>query len=196
MINWLISHPVICGLITSILMWIDWILTIVQERERQNHYFKHYESYPINTIEGNPAFRDSVTKMKIFYPKHFISSLIIGTGVGFAIAVIPEIWRDLFMGYILGIFLIVIAQHINNLIGYIASRQGIHGKLKIHLRTSYAVQAGRYFSISILLFILAILSSSHFIYGVTIAGFFSALRQLIWMKKSPMISTTDRHEFD
>ena len=81
MIDWLINNPVICGLITVLLMWSDWLLTIAQEKERQNHYFKHYQSYPVNTIEGNPAFQNIITKKKIINPKHFTAALIIGTGV-------------------------------------------------------------------------------------------------------------------
>jgi len=63
-IKWLINNPVIVGLITILLMYSDWLLTIVQETERKDYYYKHYQSYPINTIEGNLILRDAVTKKK------------------------------------------------------------------------------------------------------------------------------------
>jgi hypothetical protein len=196
MIDWFINNPVVSGLITVLLMWSDWFLTIAQERERQNHYFEHYQSYPINTIEGNPAFQKVILNKKIINPKHISGALIIGVGVGYAMTKIPHNWCDLFLGYIWGIFLIVIMQHLSNLIGYIASRKGVHGKLWIHQRTSYAVQSGRYFSISIFLLVISFLTSSHLIFGVTIAGFSSAIRQIRWMRKVPIIGQNDDQEYD
>lgn len=191
MIEWLINNPFIFGLITFILMSIDWGLTILQEKERKEHYFKHYQSYPINTIEGSPAFQVAVAKRKLINPKHFIASVIVGTVVSFALIMIPREFSTLLIGYVWGLFIIVCSQHLNNLFGYIASRKGLHGKLYLHQRTAYLIQSGRYFSIAILLLILSILSGSEIIYGVTIAGFTSALRQMIWLRK---VSPYDKND--
>jgi hypothetical protein len=191
MIEWLIYNPVLFGLITIFLMFMDWGLTILQENERQEHYFKHYQSYPINTIEGSPAFQLAVAKRRLLNPKHFIASVIIGTAVSFALILIPRGFSALFIGYIWGLFIIVCTQHLNNLFGYIASRKGLHGKLYLHQRTAYLIQSGRYFSISILLLTLSVLSGSEIIYGVTIAGFTSAFRQIIWLRKVPLIDKND-----
>jgi len=191
MAEWFVSKPVLVGFITFFLMWIDWLLTIAQEKERANHYHQHYQSYPVNTIEGNPVLQSSVSNQQIINPRHFISALIIGAVVGLAITFIPQLWHQIFLGYVWGLFLIVITQHLSNLLGYRAARQGISGQIQMHLRTGYKTQAGRYFAISILLIFLAILSESQFIIGVTIAGFTSALRQLLWMRKVPKISETE-----
>ena len=191
MTEWLIYNPVIFGLITIFLMFVDWGLTIIQENERQEHYFKHYQSYPINTIEGSPAFQRAVEKRRLLNPKHFIASVIIGTAVSFALILIPRGFSALFIGYIWGLFIIVCTQHLNNLFGYIASRKGLHGKLYLHQRTAYLIQSGRYFSISILLLTLSVLSGSEIIYGVTIAGFTSAFRQIIWLRKVSLIDKND-----
>jgi hypothetical protein len=191
MIEWLIYNPVLFGLITIFLMFMDWGLTILQENERQEHYFKHYQSYPINTIEGSPAFQLAVAKRRLLNPKHFIASVIIGTAVSFALILIPRGFSALFIGYIWGLFIIVCTQHLNNLFGYIASRKGLHGKLYLHQRTAYLIQSGRYFSISILLLILSVLSGSEIIYGVTIAGFTSAFRQIIWLRRVSLIDKND-----
>jgi hypothetical protein len=192
MIEWLISNPVIFGLITFILMCLDWGLTILQENERKEHYFKHYQSYPINTIEGSPSFQHAVSKRRFINPKHLIASVIIGITVSFALILIPRGCSALFIGYIWGLYIIVCSQHLNNLFGYIASRKGLHGKLFLHQRTAYLIQSGRYFSIAILLFILSILSGSEIIYGVTIAGFTSAFRQIIWLRKVSLIDKNDQ----
>ena len=39
--------------------------------------------------------------------------------------------------------------------------------------------------------ILSILSGSELIYGVTIAGFTSAFRQIVWLRKVPLIDKND-----
>ncbi len=104
---------------------------------------------------------------------------------------IPLAFSKLFIGYVWGLFIIVITQHLNNLFGYIASRKGLHGKLVLHQRTAYLIQSGRYFSIAIFLLILSILSNSEIIYGITISGFTSALRQFIWLRKIPKINKKD-----
>ena len=191
MTEWLIDNPYFFGLITFALMQLDWFLTLSQEKERKGHYFKHYQSYPINTIEGKPSFQNSVAKTQYFNPKHLIASVIIGTGVAFALIFIPPKFGALFIGYVWGMFLIVCTQHLTNLTGYIASRKGLHGKLLLHQRTGYLIQSGRYFSIAVFLLILSILSGSQIIYGVTIAGFTSSARHLILLKKVPEIDQND-----
>jgi len=191
MIEWLIKNPFVFGFITFLLMWIDWLLTIAQEKERKEHYFKHYQSYPINTIEGSPAFQSGVANQQLINKKHFIASVIIGTAVSFALMLIPGDFSVLFIGYVWGLYIIVITQHMNNLFGYIAGRKGLHGKLWLHQRTGYLIQSGRYLSIAIFLLILSLLSGSEIIYGVTIAGFTSALRQIIWLRKVPSIDKND-----
>ena len=189
--KFLIDNPVILGLFIMLLMWSDYLLTLLQEKERKEHYYKHYQSYPVNTIEGNPAFIEAVSKLKIFNPKHFIATLIIGAAVPIALFYIPEIYREIFLGYVLGIFFIVDAQHLNNLIGYRFSRRGLHGKLFLHQRTSALIQASRYLSITILLLFLSIISGSQIIYGATIAGLTSALRLYLLSKKAAPIGKED-----
>ncbi|MCJ7448989.1 MAG: hypothetical protein MUO72_15000 [Bacteroidales bacterium] len=191
MIEWLINNPTVFGLITLVLMQIDWLLTLSQEKERKEHYFKHYQSYPINTIEGSPAFQNSVAKRQYINPKHLIASVIIGIIVTFALILIPDRFSALLIGFVWGVYLIVCTQHLTNLTGYIASRKGLHGKLFLHQRTGYLIQSGRYFSIALFLFFLSILSGSEIIYGVTIAGFISSIRQLLLLKKVPKINQDD-----
>ena len=191
MTEWLIENPYIFGLITFALMQLDWFLTLAKEKERKGHYFKHYQSYPINTIEGKPSFQNSVVRMQYFNPKHLIASVIIGTGLAFVLIFIPPKFSALFIGYVWGMILIVCTQHLTNLTGYIASRKGLHGKLLLHQRTGYLIQSGRYFSIGVFLLILSILSGSQIIYGVTIAGFSSSARHLILLKKVPVIDQND-----
>ena len=191
MTEWLISNPYVFGLITFVLMQIDWFLTLSQEKERKEHYFKHYQSYPINTIEGSPAFQDSVAKLKYLNPKHLIASVVIGIIVTFTLILIPPRFSALFIGYVWGMYLIVCTQHLTNLTGYMASRKGLHGKLILHQRTGYLIQSGRYFAIAIFLVFLSILSGSEIIYGVTIAGFTSSLRHLLLLRKVPKIGQDD-----
>jgi hypothetical protein len=191
MVEWFIYQPVVSGLITFLLMWSDWLLTIAQEKERAEHYSEHYQSYPANTIEGHPAFQSSVPKRQLINPKHAIAALAIGTVVSIMLLIVPRMWCELLLGYVWGLFVIVDTQHLSNLIGYRAGRQGIHGKLWMHQRTGYLVQSGRYFSFALFLLVLSILSGSVVIYGVTIAGFVSSLRQLIWLKRIPKIEKED-----
>jgi len=191
MINWLTNYPVLLGLITFLLMYGDWLLTIAQERERIKHYFKHYQSYPINTIEGNPILQNGVSKMQIINLRHFIVAGIVGILIAYDIPHESLSRKELFLGFVWGLTLIVNTQHLSNLIGYKAGRKGIHGKLWIHQQTGFITQSGRYFSTSLFLFILSVLTGSLFLYGVTIAGFISAIRQLLWIIKVPKIDKND-----
>lgn len=185
MLNWLMNEPVVVGLVTVMLMLADWMLTIAQENERRLHYSEHYQSYPVDTIEGNRALRQSVATRRLLHPRHLLAALFVGAAVASAMAVVSAPWRMPMIGYFWGLFLIVISQHLSNLIGYRAARRGVYGKLWLHLRTGYVTQAGRYFSLTLLLLVLALLSASPFIYGVAVAGLTSSLRQLVWMRKLP-----------
>ena len=169
MIEWLIYNPLIVASMVTLLMWTDWLLTIAQESECKKHYYKHYQSYPINTIEGNPILQKDVMNIRVFNPKHFIMSIIVGIIVFLSLKYLLKEFQELFIGIFLGIFLLVNFQHLSNLIGYRASRKGVHGKLYIHMRTGYLVQAGRYLSMTILLLVISIVSNSLFVYGVTFA---------------------------
>jgi hypothetical protein len=189
MIN-LIDKPILIGIITTILIWCDFILTQIQNREVKKNYQKHYQSYPINTVEGNNFLRKEVEKGNFFNVKHFIISIICGIIIYFVIKTSGG--RELYTGFILGLFILVNVQHINNIIGYIASRKGLHGKLYLHLRTGYMIQSARYFSITILLIVISVLTGSELIYGITIAGIFSSIRLLIFMKKAPSLKEDEK----
>ncbi len=187
MLSWLTDQPIVVGLVTAALMLADWMLTVAQEKERRLHYSEHYQSYPVDTIEGNPALRDSVATRRLFHPRHLVAALAVGAMVALAMAVVSTPWHEPLVGYFWGIFLIVCSQHLSNLIGYRAARHGVYGKLWLHLRTGHITQAGRYFSLTLLLLVLAVLSASPFIYGVTVAGLTSCLRQFVWIRKLPSV---------
>ncbi len=192
MINWFAIHPWATGIVTFFLMWSDWLLTILQEREQRAHYSEHYQSYPINTIEGNPLYQSSVKAAQIVNPKHLIIALILSILTTYALVWIPQYWHAAFIGYVWGLFLIVNTTHLGNLIGYRAGRYGLHGKIFLHLRTGYLIQMGRYLALAIFLILLAISSASPFIMGVAIAGVTSATRQLLWLRKIPSIDADDQ----
>ena len=181
----------IVGLITFGLMWGDWFLTTLQERERSRHYAEHYQSYPINTIEGNPLLQSSVKKARLIEVRHILIAAVLSAAVAFAVTIFQAPYRELFLGYVWGLFLIVGHTHLGNLIGYRASRRGLHGKLYLHQRTGLLVQMGRYAALTLLLVILAACSASIFIAGTAIASLTSTLRQLIWLRKVPGIPEDD-----
>lgn len=190
-IKLLLNNPIVIGLVTIFLMLTDYFLTLLQERERKQHYSKHYQSYPVNTIEGNPLLQESVSSLKIINPRHLIATLIAGVGVPIAIFYMHSDMQELFLGFFWGIFLIVIMQHLSNFIGYRISRNGVHGKLWLHQKTGLLIQSGRYLSVTFFLLILSILSESQIIYGVTIAGIISSLRLYIWSKRIIPIKEDD-----
>lgn len=179
------DRPVVVGLGVVVLMLADWLLTVAQEQERRLHYSEHYQSYPSNTIEGNPTLRDAVGTGRLINPRHLVAAVAIGVVVALATHIVSGPVREPMIGYFWGIFLIVCSQHLSNLIGYRAARRGVYGKLWLHLRTGYVTQAGRYFSLTLLLLVLAVATASPFIYGVTLAGLTSCLRQLVWIRKLP-----------
>lgn len=191
MVDWFIDHPWITGVVTYFLMWSDWLLTILQERERQLHYAEHYESYPVNTIEGSPLYQKAVTAKRIAEPRHLIPALILSVIVALSLMWIPQNMRAILIGYVWGLYLIVDTTHFGNLLGYRAGRRGLHGKLYLHQRTGYVIQMGRYFALAIFLILLAVCSASLFIVGVAIAGVSSAARQLVWMRRIPAIDAAD-----
>lgn len=191
MVEWFAAHYWATGIVTFFLMWSDWLLTILQERERQLHYAEHYQSYPVNTIEGNPLYQSTVKARRIVEPKHLIPALIISVLVAYALIWIPQKFHVPFIGYVWGLFLIVDMIHVGNLLGYGAGRRGLHGKLFMHLRTGYLIQMGRYLALAAFLILLAACSASSFIVGVAFAGVTSALRQLLWLRRMPAIDAVD-----
>jgi hypothetical protein len=191
MVEWFAAHPWATGIITFLLMWSDWLLTILQERERQLHYAEHYQSYPVNTIEGSPLLQSTVNTRRIAEPKHLIPALILGVLVAYALVWIPQNFQVAFIGYVWGLFLIVDTTHVGNLIGYRAGRRGLHGKLFLHLRTGYIIQMGRYLALTAFLGLLAVCSASPFIAGVAVAGLTSAVRQVLWLRRMPAIDAAD-----
>ncbi len=191
MIEWFAVQPWVTGVVTFFLMWSDWLLTIGQERERQLHYSEHYESYPINTIEGNPLYQKAVLARRIVDPRHIVPAAILSVVVALGLVWIPEEFRVLLIGYVWGLYLIVITTHVGNLLGYRAARRGLHGKLYLHLRTGYIIQMGRYVALTIFLIVMAICSASMFMLGVAIAGISSAARQLAGLRRTPAIDASD-----
>lgn len=190
-VKFLINNSVIIGLITMLLMWSDYLLTLLQEKERKDHYSKHYQSYPVNTIEGNPAIQESVAKLKTFNLRHFIATIIAGIGLPIALIFMPNQLQEFFLGFIWGMLLIVNTQHLTNVLGYRASRRGLHGKLFLHQRTGLIIQSGRYLATALFLLVFAVLSESPIICGVTIAGFLSSLRLFMLSKKVASIEKED-----
>jgi hypothetical protein len=191
MIEWFAARPWVAGVITFLLMWSDWLLTILQERERQLHYAEHYQSYPVNTIEGSPLLQSAVPARRMLEPKQFIPALILSALTAYALVWIPRNFHAAFIGYVWGLFLIVDMTHLGNLVGYRAGRHGLHGKLFLHLRTGYIIQMGRYLALAAFLILLAVCSASPFIMGVAVAGLTSAVRQLLWLRRIPAIDAAD-----
>ena len=191
MIDWFSSYPWIAGVVTFLLAWVDWLLTILQERERQLHYAEHYQSYPVNTIEGNPRYQSTVEARRLLEPRQLIPALLMTLIVTVALAWIPQDWRPLLLGYVWGLYLIVDTTHLGNLLGYRAGRHGLHGKIFLHQRTGYLMQMGRYAALSMFLILLAVCSASLFVVGVAVGGVSSAARQLVWMRKIPAIDEPD-----
>ena len=111
--------------------------------------------------------------------------------VAFALVWIPQNFQVAFIGYVWGLFLIVDTTHLGNFIGYRAGRHGLHGKQFLHLRTGYLIQMGRYLALTVFLSILAVFSASPFIVGVAIAGMTSTIRQLMWLRRIPVIDAAD-----
>lgn len=174
-----------------LLMWGDWALTILQERERAQYAGRHYESYPVNTIEGNPMLRGAVAKRRLVEPRHLIVALTFSAIVAYAIAWIPPPIQPGFVGYAWGLYLLALTMHLGNLIGYRGSRRGLHGRIAMHLRTGYVVQAGRYLAVTVLLALVALLAASAFAAGVAAAALTATARQYLWMRRVPAVEAGD-----
>ena len=190
-VEWQTIPPVIVGVVTVLLMWLDWVLTTQQEREMVSHYAEHYQSYPLNTVEGNPLLQESVKRVRVVDPRHIAVAIVLGVAVGYVSTILEGVVRELFIGYVWGLFLIVGTTHLSNLIGHRASRRGLHGKLYLHQRTALLVQMGRYAATSVFLVLLALASGSVFVAGVALAGVTSSLRQLLWLRRVPPIPQED-----
>jgi hypothetical protein len=189
-VDWQAISPVIVGVVTVLLMWLDWLLTTLQEREMVLHYAAH-QSYPVDTVEGNPLLQESVKQARVVEPRHIVVAIVLGLAVGYVSTILEGAPRELFIGYAWGLFLIVETTHLGNLIGYRASRRGLHGKLYLHQRTALRVQMGRYAATSVFVALLAIASASIFVAGVALAGATSSLRQVLWLRRVPPISPDD-----
>lgn len=188
---WLSSHPLAVGIATFALMWSDWLLTIWQQKERDAHGSDHTRTYPIDTIEGNPLVRCAVQKKRLFSQRHLVAAIVISAILPLGLSFAPPVWKAPILGYVWGLFLIVDTTHIGNLIGYRVCRRGTHGLLWIHQRTAYLVQAGRYAALAVLLVTLAAMSASPFLGGVAVAAVSSVFRQLVWLRRVPVIPATD-----
>ncbi len=191
LVEWFITRPVAVGVVTLVLMWLDWALTVLQHREWTKHSATHYRSYPVNSIEGNPGLRKAVARGRLFDLRHNVVALGAGVAVPAACALMRPALRPLVLGYIWGIFLIVSSTHLGNLIGYFASRRGIHGEIRLHQRTAYLIQAGRYAGLAALLVVAAVFSGGAFMPGLALAAVSSSMRQLAWLRRVPAITGDD-----
>lgn len=183
MTAWVVGHPWAAGAVMLLLMWGDWVLTILQERERVSHYKEHYESYPVNTIEGNPLLQVAAARRRLVEPRYLFLALIFSAIVGYAIVWIPPLLQQAFVGFAWGLYLVALVAHFANLIDYRTSRRGVRGHVAVHLRTAYVVQAGRHLSLTILLVIVAVLTASLFAAGLALAALTVTARQYLWMRR-------------
>jgi hypothetical protein len=189
--EWFGSHPVATGVATLTLMLVDWFLTVLQHRERAKHSANHYRSYPVDTVEGNPSLQRAVARAHLLEPRHLLVAVPVSALVAATVWWMPAAARPLLLGYVWGLFFIVSATHLGNLLGYIGSRRGIHGRVWMHQRTGYSVQAGRYVGVTALLAALAVCSGSAFIVGTAVAGITSTARQFVWFRRAPAIAEDD-----
>ncbi len=189
--EWFITRPVAVGVVTLLLMWLDWALSVLQHREWTKHSANHYRSYPVNSIEGNPGLRKAVARGSLFEPRHNVVAVGAALAVPIASSLIRPEARTLFLGFIWGLFLIVSSTHLGNLIGYVASRRGIHGQIALHQRTAYLIQAGRYAGLAALLIVAALFSGGAFMGGLALAAVLSSIRQLAWLRRVPAIARDD-----
>jgi hypothetical protein len=189
--HWFSNNPLAAAIATFALVWSDWLLTIWQQKERDTYGSDHTRTYPLDTIEGNPLVRSAVHQKRWFTPRHLIAALPISAAVSLGLMYAPQAWRLPMLGYVWGLFFIADTTHIGNLIGYRVCRRGTHGLLWLHQRTAYLVQAGRYAALASLLVTLALISASPFLGGVAVAGVVSVFRQLVWLRRVPVIPATD-----
>jgi hypothetical protein len=123
-------------MVTFLLMWSDWLLTILQQRQREIHRSNRTRTYPLDTIEGNPFLKSAVIHRRLIEPKHLFAAVFVSAATVLGLIYVPSAWRPVLLGYIWGLFLIVDATHIGNLIGYRVCRHGVHGELWLHQRIS------------------------------------------------------------
>ena len=191
LVDWFGEHPAATGIATFILMLLDWGMTVLQHRERARYNRNHYRSYPVDTVEGNPSLQTAVSHARFLEPKHLAVAVPVSALVGATMWWMPAMARPLLLGFVWGQFFIVSATHLGNLIGYVGCRRGIHGRVLMHQRTGYVVQAGRYVGVTVLLVALALCSGSVFIVGTAVAGIASTARQFVWMRRFPAIAEDD-----
>jgi hypothetical protein len=189
--DWFGVHPVAAGVATLVLMLVDWALTVLQHRERAQYSAHHYRSYPVNTVEGNPLLQEAVNRARLIEPKHLVVAVLVSAVVAVTLWWIPAATRKLLLGYVWGLFFIVSATHLGNLVGYVGSRRGIHGRVWMHQRTGYLVQAARYLGVTVLVAALAVCSGSVFVVGAAVAGVTSTVRQFVWIRRTPAIADND-----
>ncbi len=190
--EWFHVHPWGAGIVTFFLMWSDWLFTVWQQKERETYRSDRTQTYPVDAIEGNPILQEGVRKRSLFHTKHLLASMLVAISVTVGIAYAPFGWHAWLLGYVWGLFLIVDSTHVGNLLAYRACRRGAHGQLWLHQRTALLVQAGRYMALTGLLFVLALVSTSPFVFGTALAGGTSAFRQWVWLRRTPVIPLEDR----
>jgi len=191
MIDWFAVRPIAFGVLTFLLMCLDWFLSVLQHREHVAHSDRHYRSYPVDTVEGNPLLQHAIRSGAFVQPRHLLAAIGVSVLAALALPWIPHPARPAFLGYVWGLFLIVSCTHVGNLLGSIASRRGVHGRLWIHQRTAYWIQAARHVALALLLGVLALASFSSFVAGVALAAFVSAGRQLAWVRRVPPVPEPD-----
>ncbi len=191
LVDWFATRPVATGLATFVLMSVDWALTVLQHQERARHSANHYKSYPVDSVEGNPALQEAVAHARLFNARHLIAAVVVSIVVGLVSRWMMAEARPVFLGYVWGLYLIVSSTHVGNLLGYVASRRGIHGQVRMHQRTAYLIQAGRYAGLTVLLVAVAVLSGSTFVIGLAAAGLISTIRQLAYLRRVPVIPAED-----
>jgi hypothetical protein len=191
LVDWFETRPIAAGVATFVLMWVDWALTVLQHRERARHSANHYKSYPVDSVEGNPSLQQAVARGRLFNATHLLAAVVVSCVVGVASWWMVAEARPVFLGYVWGQYLIVSSTHLGNLLGYLASRRGIHGQVRIHQRTAYLVQAGRYAGLAALLVVAALCSGSLFVIGMAVAGLASSVRQLVLLRRVPAIPAGD-----
>jgi hypothetical protein len=192
MIEDLIRRPIVGGATMFVLMTIDWVLTVLQARAATGAFRKHYGTYPVDTVEGNPVWRGDVARRSFLNPRHLVASILVAVFVGVVLSGMPERGPALlFLGAALGAFLVVIAIHLSNVIAYAGARRGVHGRVVIHLRTGYVMSVGRYAGIAVLLGAIAIVVPHPFLLGTALAAAVGVLRQLLFRWRSPRIGSGD-----
>lgn len=188
----LIHQPIWAGAITFVLGCLDWVLTVLQHREKQAHYQAHYATYPVDTVEGNPLLQARVQRGKLFDPRHHIPILVFAIGVGFLLTLMnTERVALFFLGAVWGTFLMVIAAHLRNLLVYRAGRRGVHGKIYLHQRTGYRMAIGQYGGALFLTSSLVILVPHPFLVGVVVAAVLAVVRQVVFLFRVPRIEPDD-----